>query len=162
MKSLFRYLAGYVLDFFRERVTAEDFRGEQVRRVLLTSGFEPRGQQTVRRMFPQAALYAFPRPPGLRRIRSARFDASCIAMAGGGAWERLAAVLSGSRHKLLIPSPDYVYRLGMRRGGAALTWAVTDRFLLAPLALAWLGLLACWLCASGLVKRAARAEAQGG
>jgi hypothetical protein len=68
------------------------------------------------------------------------------------------ALLSGARHKLLVPSPDYLYRFGMRRGPLALAWAVVDRFALAPVALVWFGLVAAWMSGSGLVGRVGEAE----
>jgi len=161
VRAALRYLAGYWLDFLRERVTADDFGPEQVRRVLVTPGLDPAGQRAVRRMFPASAVHTFTSRTALGRIRRLRLDVACIGMAGGGLRERMLALLSGARHKLLIPSPDYVYRLGMRRGWTALAWAIIDRLLVSPLALLWLGLTTCWLYATGLVRRAAEAGDSG-
>ena len=158
MKALARYAAGYVLDFFRERVEAQDFRGETIRRALIGPGFDETGLSALRRMFPEAAFRRFGARTDLWRLRRLRFDAVCIAMAGGRLRDRLVGVLSGARHTLLLPSPDYVYRLGMRRGGAAFLWALVDRFLLAPIALLWLGLVGAAMYATGRVRRAAAAE----
>ena len=51
MKVLARYGAGYVLDCFRERVTADDFRGEGITRVLVVPGLGDRAVAAMRRMF---------------------------------------------------------------------------------------------------------------
>ncbi|UCC69452.1 MAG: radical SAM protein, partial [Armatimonadota bacterium] len=155
MRALLRYAAGYVIDFFRERVTAADFAGESVGRVLLTPGLGPEDAEAVRRLFPGAELRSLDGRTNLWRVRRCGFDAACIAMAGGGIRERVAALLSGAPHKLLVPSPDYIYRLGIRVGPCGLVWGVVDRFLIAPFALAWLGALAIAAYGSGLVGRAA-------
>ena len=161
MRDLVRYLAGYLLDQFRERVTAEEATAAGPGRVLVTPGFDSTARSAIRRTFPRAELFAFGNRSSLASVRRGRFDVCCIPMSGGGTRERLIGLLSGARHKLLIPSPDYVYRLGMRAGWPALIWAVVDRFLLAPVALAWLGLIATWLYAAGVVGRA-RGSAEGG
>ena len=158
MRDLVRYAAGYVVDFFRERVTAGDFREERVGRVLVGAGLDEKSWTTVYRRFPEAELRLFHGRIGLWRVRKARPDAVCIPMAGGGLRERAIGLLSGAKHKLLVPSPDYVYRLGMRKGSAALLWAAVDRFALAPLALIWLGAAAVGMYVTGLVGRAAAAE----
>ena len=157
MRTLIRYLAGYVLDFFRERVTADDFRDQPILRVLVTSDLDESCRESVHRLFPRAAFHQIGRGEGILRIRRQRFDAACIGMTGGGQRERVIALLSGARHKLLIPSPDYVYRFGMRRGWPAFAWAIVDRFAVAPFALLWFILAALWLHAMGLPRRALRA-----
>jgi len=136
-----RYFASYVLDFFRERVTPEDFAGERVRGVRLVGEAELLTPVALR-MFPGAEIGDGPA------------EAVVIAMTGGQVGERLRALLSRARHKLLVPSPDYVYRFGMRRGPGALLSAVLDRFVLAPLALVWLGMLALGLYTTGRARRA--------
>ncbi len=158
MKALVRYAVGYIFDFFRERVTAEDFAEERARRVLLSPGLDAASVAAVRAMFPGAELRTCDRSTNLWRARRVRFDAACIPMAGGDLRGRMIGLLSGARHKLLLPSADYVYRLGMRRGTPALLWAMVDRLLLAPLALVWLGVLAVGMYGSGLVGRAVEAE----
>jgi len=156
--TVLSYFAGYVLDFFRERVAAADFAGERVARVLLAPGFDEATKEAVRRLFPAAELLPLDSAAGIWRARKSRPDVVCIPMTGGNVSARLIAVLSGARHKLLIPSPDYIYRLGMRRGARRLCWAVMDRFLLAPIALVWFFLIAAWMKASGLVGRSVAAE----
>jgi len=158
MKTVLRYFASYVLDFFRERVTGEDFCSERAIRVLVAPGTDARTWSTARKIFPEAELFGLNNASSLFRVRAARFDAACICMAGGGLKERLVALVSGARHKLLIPSPDYVYRFGMRGGCAALVWAVVDHLLLAPLGLVWLVAVACWMYARGLPQRAMETE----
>ena len=155
------YAAGYVLDFFRERVTASDFEGERVSRVLVAPGFDQAGMEAVRRLFPAAELHSLDPRSGVWSIRRLRADVACIPMSGGSVRARLVAMASGARHKLLIPSPDYVYRFGMRRGLPRWCWAVVDRFLLAPLALIWLLLVAGWMYAGGAVGRSVAAERSG-
>jgi hypothetical protein len=158
MRGLVRYAAGYVLDFFRERVTAEDFRGERIRRVLLTSDLDAAARARVAQMLPSAEMRVIGRS-GLPQVRRSRPEVACIGMAGGaGPRERVLALLSGARHTLLIPSPDYVYRFGMRRGWPALLWGVTDRFALSPLALVWLGALGLRYAWGGCARRALAAE----
>ena len=153
-----RLAAGYVLDFFRERVTAEDFAGERIAHVLVARGLGEAGLAAVRAVFPDAEMYAFDRQTDLWRMRRMRCDAACMGMAGGDIRERVLGLLSGARHVLLIPSPDYVYRLGMRRGRAALLRAAVDHFLLAPLALLWLAALTVKMYGGGIVARAGAAE----
>jgi len=151
-------LAGYVLDFLRERVTAADFAGERINRVLLAPGLDEAGREAVRWLFPNAELSTFDLGSSLWAVRRLKPDVVCIPMSGGPTRDRLVAMLSGARHKLLIPSPEYVYRFGMRRGALRLCWAVIDRFLLAPLALAWFVMVAAWMHAAGLVARSVPAE----
>jgi len=158
MRGATRYAAGYVLDFFRERVGAGDLEDQHIRRVLIGSSLNERGRAAVRGFFPEAELRSFDGRTELRRIRRLRCDVVCIPMAGGEKRERLLGVLSGARHKLLMPSPEYLYRLGMRRGGAALLWAVVDRFFLAPIALLWLGISGLGIYAAGVIGRACAAE----
>jgi len=160
MSAMLRYLAGYWLDFLRERVTAEDFGGADVRRVLVTPGLSPESLAAVRRMFPRARLYAADPRWTLAAVRGFGFDAACVSMTGGELRPRALALFSRARHRLLIPSPDYIYRLGLRRGWAALVWAVVDRLLLAPVALVWFGLVCAWLYARGLPAHALGAERQ--
>ncbi len=160
MRDLVRYLAGYALDSFRERVTGQDFRDAGVRRLLVVPG--PGGaKEAARRLFPGVEVSELRRPAGLWEIRRGRFDAVLIPMAGGGWRNRILGLLSGARHKVLVPSPDYCYRLGMRRGPPVLLWTIVDRFLVAPLALAWLALAALWLHTSGVAGRAREAETLG-
>ena len=135
---MMRYLSSYVLDFFRERVTPEDFAGERVRGVRLVGEAELL-TSVAERMFPGAKIGGGPA------------EAVVIGMTGGEVGERLRALLGRARHKLLVPSPDYVYRFGMRRGPRAMLWAILDRFVLAPLALLWLGALAVARYATGPV-----------
>ena len=106
MKALVRYAVGYVLDFFRERVTAEDFAGERVRRVLVSPGLDAASMAVLRRMFPGAEFRSCDRRTNLWRVRMARFAAACIPMAGGDLRGRMIGLLSGARHKLLLPSAD--------------------------------------------------------
>jgi MoaA/NifB/PqqE/SkfB family radical SAM enzyme len=155
VRALARYAAGYVLDFFRERVSAADFAGERIARVLITPGLGDEGAAAMRQMFPGAELRLLDSRSDLWRVRRAGCDVACIGMMGGGLRERAVTLLSGARHKLLVPSPDYAYRLGMREGMSALLWACVDRFLLAPLALVWLGMLGAAAYATGLAGRAA-------
>jgi MoaA/NifB/PqqE/SkfB family radical SAM enzyme len=157
MRAVIRYAAGYVLDFFRERVTAEDFRRERVERVLLTPGLNAASRVAARAMFPQAELRMLSRA-SLARVRSLRFDVAYISMGGGPTGERIVALLSGARHKLLVPSPEYVYRLGIGGGWLALAAAIVDRFVASPLALLWLGLSTVGLGGSGLLRRIVAAE----
>jgi hypothetical protein len=152
MRALARYLAGYLLDSFRERVTEEDFREEEITRVLVAPGLETPALEAVRRMFPQAEIRALDPAAGIWAARRERPQAAVISMSGGLLRPRVACLLSGARHKLLIPSPHYLYRFGMRRGALALTWTVVDRLLLAPLALLWLGVVSVGLYGSGLVQ----------
>ena len=135
------YLSSYVLDFFRERVTPGDFAGERVRGVRLVGEAELL-TSVAQRMFPGAKIGGGPA------------EAVVIGMTGGEVGERLRALLGRARHKLLVPSPDYVYRFGMRRGPGALAWAALDRFVLAPLALVGLGVLALGIYVTGLARRA--------
>jgi hypothetical protein len=79
-------------------------------------------------------------------------------MSGGNQRQRVVALLSGARHTLLIPSADYVYRLGMRAGWPALLWAIADRFIVAPFALLWFLMIAAWLYVTGLPRRALEAD----
>ena len=158
MKALARYAAGYVLDFFRQRVDADDFRGDSVQRLLVGPGLDEASLSALRRLFPAAEFHSFGPRTGLWPLRRLRAHAVCIAMTGGPLRGRLVAMLSGAEHKLLMPSPDYIYRLGLRRDPAALLWALIDRFLLAPIALLWLGLLGAAMYATGQVRRAAAAE----
>jgi MoaA/NifB/PqqE/SkfB family radical SAM enzyme len=153
MQTLTRYAAGYVLDFFRERVSSEDFRDEEIGHVLVPVEGDPRITRAVRRLFPQAELRSAGPGTDLWRARRMPFDVACVAMRGGSVRSRLIPLLSGARHILLVPSPDYLYRLGLRRGSAAMYWALIDRFLLAPIALLWLGVLAVGAYGSGLVGR---------
>ena len=140
---MMRYLSGYILDFFRERVTPEDFAGERVGRVRAVGGAEWLAA-VARRMFPGA------------EVGAGQAEAVAIEMAGGPAGERVRALLGRGRHKLLVPSPDYVYRFGMRRGGGALLWAVLDRFVLAPVALLWLAAMALVWYVTGANRRLPR------
>jgi MoaA/NifB/PqqE/SkfB family radical SAM enzyme len=152
------YAAGYVLDFFRERVTGADFEGEHIGRVIRAPGFDEAGEEAIRRLFPRAELRTFDRQTSLWALRTLRPDVICIPMAGGDVKSRLVAMLAGARHELLIPSPDYIYRFGMRRGLPRLCWAVVDRFLFAPFALMWLMVVCMAMYASGLVSRSLAAE----
>jgi hypothetical protein len=158
VNALLRYLSGYVLGFFRERVAADDFRDQPILRVLVTSDLDDMSRSSVRDIFPRAALHVLRPGEGLWHVRRQRFDAACVGMTGGGQKERIVALLSGARHKLLIPSPDYVYRLGMRAGWPALVWAVADRFVIAPFALLWFLVVAAWLYVTGLPRRALEAD----
>jgi hypothetical protein len=158
VNALLRHLSAYVFDFFRERVAADDFRDQPMLRVLVTSNLDEESLSSIRDIFPRAALHAMRPGEGLWRIRSQRFDAACVGMTGGGQKERVVALLSGARHKLLIPSPDYIYRLGIRAGWAALLWAIVDRFVIAPFALLWFLVVAAWLYATGLPGRALEAD----
>ena len=133
-----RYLSSYLLDFFRERVTPEDFRDERVLRVRLVGEAEVL-TSVAQRMFPGAKIGGGPA------------EAVVIGMTGGEVGERLRALLGRARHKLLVPSPDYVYRFGMRRGPRAMLWAILDRFVFAPVALLWLGAVALARYAAGPV-----------
>jgi hypothetical protein len=155
---MLRYMAGYVLDFFRERVTADDFGGQPILRVLLTPGLDESCQEAIRHTFASASFHLIDPRAGLIGIRRQRFDAACIAMAGGPLRARGIGLFSGARHKLLVPSADYLYRFGIRRGPLALAWAILDRFLLAPVALLWFLLVAAWLYLTHLPRRARRAE----
>jgi hypothetical protein len=139
-------------------VAADDFRGQPILRVLVTSDLSEESRASIRDVFPRAALHALGPGEGLWHVRRQRFDAACVGMTGGGQRERVVALLSGARHKLLIPSPDYVYRLGMRAGWPALMWAAADRFIIAPFALLWFLAVATWLYATGLPRRALRAD----
>ncbi len=161
MRALARYLVGYLLDSFRERVSAADFAGEQVRRVLVAAGLDDRSEAAVRRMFPQAQITRLESGWGILAARRQRAQVAAVPMTGGAWGPRLVALLSGAHHKLLLPSPEYIYRLGTRRGWLALVWAVADRFVLAPIALLWLGLITIWLYATGVAGRSKRAEGGG-
>ncbi len=156
--SVIAWAAGYVLDFFRERVSAESFRPDEVRQVFITPGLDPRSQEIARKFFPDARFHAPTSPLSLLAARRLKCDAVFIPMAGGSVRDRLVAMFSGARHRLLLPSPDYIYRFGLRRGTIALLWAIVDRFFLAPLALFWLGCLAITMYAGGQVRRALAAE----
>jgi hypothetical protein len=145
--SVLRYLSGYVFDNFRTRVTAADFAGEEVRQVLLAPGFDETGRAAIGRLFPNADLVVTASP-----ARS-RYDAVCLPMTGGNTRLRLRALLTPTRHRILLPSPDYCYRLGLGRGAGALAWAVVDRFLLAPIALVWFACVAAGMYGSGSVGR---------
>ena len=162
MNQLARYAAGYVLDFFRARVTAEELRSLGVRKVLVAPGFDPDALALLRRAFPEAEFRSLDPNGGVYPLRRMRFDLACVPMTGGNARGRLMALLSGARHKLLVPSLDYLYRFGLRDGWPALWWAVVDRFLLAPLALVWLGASALGAHAGGLVAGAAQAQRDDG
>jgi MoaA/NifB/PqqE/SkfB family radical SAM enzyme len=159
VRALASYLIGYLLDACRERVTAADFRGERVTRVLLAPGLDDRGRAALARMFPQAEITQLDATAGLWPIRRGRFQVAVIPMVGGPWRPRILALLSGARHKLLVPSPDYVYRLGSRRGWVALAWCIGDRLLLAPFALLWLLLLGLWLYLGGTIRSIATARA---
>ncbi len=158
MRAWPRYAVGYVLDFFRERVEADDFRGETIRRALIAPGLDDKSLSALRGMFPEAEFRAIDGGADLWRLRRLHFDVVCLPMAGGRLRQRLLGLLSGARHTLLLPSPDYIYRLGIGRGAGAFFWAAIDRFLLAPIALLWLGLLGAVTYAAGRVRRAAAAE----
>ncbi len=158
MRALLRYLARYFADAFVERVEARAFADEEVSRVLLAPGLGAAGEEAIRRMFPRAELVRLDRAGGLRAARAARPQAAVVPMTGGPLRPRLAALLSGARHKLLMPSPDYIYRLGSRRGPAALAGLAADRLLLWPVGLLRLALSALWMHAAGLARAAARAE----
>jgi hypothetical protein len=158
MSSVLRHLSGYVFDFFRERVTADDFQTEPVLRVLVTSDLDEDSRARVRAMFPRAALNSPEPGESIWQVRRQRFDVACVGMSGGNQRERAVALLSGARHKLLIPSADYVYRLGMRAGWPALLWAIADRFVVAPLALLWFLMVAACLSVTGLPRRALQAD----
>ena len=161
MNALAHYLAGYLLDSFRERVSTDDFKREEVRRVLVAPGLDDRSEAAVRRMFPQAQIVPLESGWGLGAARRQRAQVAAIPMTGGAWRPRLLALLSGAPHKLLIPSPEYIYRFGARRGWPALVWGVADRLLLAPVALLWLGLLAVWLYGTGIVGCSKRSEGAG-
>ena len=105
MSELARSAAGYILDFFRVRVTAEELRASGVRRVLVAPGLDPEALRLLRRAFPEAEFRSLDPNGGLLPLRRRRFDVACIPMAGGNARGRLMALLSGARHKLLAPSP---------------------------------------------------------
>ncbi len=158
MRAMLRYAAGYLLDFLRERVTAADFEHESITRVLIGASLDQSARTCVRRLFPQAEIRSFDGGTQLLHLRRLRGDVACIGMAGGGVRERLLGLLSGARHRLLLPSPDYVYRLGIRKSAPALLWALVDRFLLAPIALLWLCLTAVFMYSLGLIRRAEAAE----
>lgn len=158
MNGFARQLAGYLLDSFRERVTAADFLGENVRRVLLSPGFNEEAAAAVRRLFPGAQLEVMPANRSVWALRRERYDAAGIAMTGGNTRARLRVLGSGARHLLLLPSPDYSYRLGLWQGPGAWWWALVDGLLLAPLALVWWCLVIGLMYASGLVGRSQRAE----
>jgi len=153
MSAMLRYLAGYLLDFLRERVTAEDFAGQSTRRVLVGPGLDKNAWALIRAMFPAAELRSYGERTSLWRVRRRRFDVVCIPMAGGSQRARVLGFLSGARHILLVPSPDYVYRFCLRAGPVSVYWALVDRFVLAPLMLLWLGALTALTYASGLVRR---------
>ncbi|MBN1458654.1 MAG: radical SAM protein [Armatimonadetes bacterium] len=153
MSAMLRYLGGYLLDFLRERVTAEEFAGQPIRRVLVGPGSGKQAWAAIRAMFPQAELRSYGDSTGLWRVRRRRFDVVCISMTGGSLRARVVGFLSGARHILLMPSPEYVYRFGLRAGPVAVYWALADRFVLAPLMLVWLGALAVFAYATGLVQR---------
>jgi MoaA/NifB/PqqE/SkfB family radical SAM enzyme len=158
MRALARYLVGYLLEACRERVTVSDFQGEEIARVLVAPGLDERGRAAVARMFPRATVTALG-AAGLWEVRRQRFHVAVIPMAGGPWGPRVLGLLSGARHKLLVPSPDYLYRLGNRRGPLAWIGCVGDRLLLAPFALVWLLLLALWLYLGGTVRTLAFAGA---
>jgi radical SAM protein with 4Fe4S-binding SPASM domain len=158
MRKLFQYLAGYLLDFFRERVAAADFQPLDIRRVLVGPRLNKEAWVAIRAMFPRAELRTYGNRTCLWRVRRRQFDVACISMAGGRLRERLLGFMSRARHILLIPAPDYVYRFGLRQGAGGLCWALVDRFALAPLMLVWLGVLALLAYATGLVKRSASAD----
>jgi hypothetical protein len=142
MRSLIRYLASYLVDSFRERVAPDDFPPERIRRVW---ALDAEAATVARRFFPEAEVAVGDRGAG-------QHDAVVIPMRGGEIGLRLSALLGSARHRLLVPSPDYVYRFGMRRGALALAWAVVDRLLLLPLALLWLGAVTVGLYGSGLAQ----------
>ena len=154
MTALIHYAAGYILDFFRERVSEDDFGDEEVTRVAVPTHLDEESLHRLRRLFPAAEFRSAGPRTDLWRVRRLRFDVACIPMRGGQIRWRLIAVLSGARHKLLLPAPDYVYRLGMRKGAAELLWALIDRFVLAPIALIWLGVSGAAAYGTGLVRRA--------
>jgi MoaA/NifB/PqqE/SkfB family radical SAM enzyme len=139
VSGLLHYLAGYVMDSFRERLATDELRAENVRRVRVAGEADDEVRALVTRMFPGAEIVTGPT------------DAVVIPMRGGAVGPRLQALLGRARHKLLVPSPHYVYRFGMRRGLPALLWAITDRLLLAPAALLWLGVIAGWMSLRGLM-----------
>ena len=130
---MIRYLADDILDSFRERVTPEDFAKEQVRRVRLVGEADFLAPVALR-FFPDAETV------------TGEADAVVIAMTGGPTGPRLRALLSRVRHKLLVPSPDYVYRFGNRYAPGAFVTVVLDGLLFTPLALLIIPGLALWLC----------------
>ncbi len=158
MTALLRYLAGYFASSLAERVGRHEFAEDGIARVLVAPGLDPAGEETVKEMFPGAEVIRLDRRDGLRAARAAGAQAAVIPMTGGPLRPRLAALFSGARHKLLMPSADYVYRLGSRRGPAALFGLTVDRLLLWPVGLLRLALSALCMHATGLVKAALRAE----
>jgi MoaA/NifB/PqqE/SkfB family radical SAM enzyme len=159
MRGLLRYPVAYLLGVLRERVTPEDFAGQAVTRVLVCGeGMEP----VARRLFPEAAPQDVASLGGLWAVRRARFDAACIAMTGGEVGPRMRGLLAGARHTLLVPSPDYVYRLGVRGSLGARVAAWADRLLVSPLALVWLGVVTLLMVATGLTRAASLAQRQAG
>jgi DNA-binding transcriptional LysR family regulator len=158
MTTLARYAAGYVLDFFRERVTRSDLASWGLKRVMLAPGFTDEETAALRALLPQVSMDTLQSEMSLRGIRRERLDAVLIPMSGGGIRERARALFSGARHRLLVPSPDYLYRFGIRRGAGPLLWAVVDRFLFAPAALLWLGFISLSMWLSGLIGRSIAAE----
>jgi len=153
-----RWIAGYVLDFFRERVTAEDLGGETIARVLIPSRLKNDILAAVRSAFPKAEFRTYGPRVDLWRVRSLKCDVAIVSMAGGALRERFIGLLSGARHRLLVPSADYWYRFGLPGGVGGWLWGLLDRFILAPAAILWLALLAAWLYATGVVRRSIAAE----
>jgi MoaA/NifB/PqqE/SkfB family radical SAM enzyme len=142
MTGLARYLSQYLLDSFRERLALGDLRADGVRSVRIAGEADEETRALTAALFPAAETTSGPA------------DAVIIPMAGGPVGARLRALFSRAHHKLLVPSPHYIYRFGMRRGLPALLWAILDRVLLAPLALLWLGFLGLGLYVSGLARAA--------
>lgn len=161
MRTLLRHAGGYVLDSLRERVTADDFLGERAARVVFSAHPGAEGVAAIRRLLPSAEMRVLAPGTDLVGLRALRPDVVCLPMTGGGMRGRLLCLLSGARHVLLLPSPDYIYRLGLRRGWAALLWALIDHFLVAPAALLWLLGYGLWAHASGLAARAEHANPTG-
>lgn len=134
-------MMGCLLDHFRERVTPEDFAGEQVCRVRVV-GEADLLIPVARRMFPGAEIGEGPA------------DAVVISMRGGPMRPRLRAVLSRTRHKLLVPSSDYVYRFGITRSHKAAVLALLDVLIVSPvLDTIILPLMALWISMTGLTRR---------
>ncbi len=151
--TLSSYFAGFVLDFFRERVTAADIAGMGATRVMVAPGFDAASLEAIRRLFPHAEILDMAANAGKLKP-----DVVCIPMTGGDVRSRLVAMLSGAKHKLLIPSPDYIYRFGMRWGALRWCCAVVDRFIIAPFALLWFMFAAVWMYVSGLVRHSVVTE----
>lgn len=131
---MIQHVTNDMLDFFRERVTPADLAKERVRRVRLVGEADSLAA-VAQRFFPGA------------EIGDNRADAVVIAMTGGPVGPRLRALLGRARHKLLVPSPDYVYRFV---GGKAWPRAILE---LLALPLNFVLLLALWMSALGLARR---------